>query len=124
MSPFAKSTLGFAAGRIAYAVAVVVAPKQAAGPWLGDAAQRGGGRVASRGLVARDAFLAVGAAVAALNDQPVRPWLVACIASDVADITATLADREQLPSHAALGTVLVAGAAAAGGARLFAAAER
>jgi hypothetical protein len=124
MSPFAKTSVRFATARIAYAVAVVVAPKHAATPWLGEVAERGGGRVAARGLVARDAFLAAGVAIAALRDQPVRPWLAACIASDLADITATLTDRDELPRYAAVGTVAVAGAAAVGGAALFFSAER
>lgn len=115
--------LGFAAARIAYAAALIVAPKAAGGPWLGDAVERGGGRVAARALVARDALIATGAGVGALRGQPVRPWLAACVASDFADIAATLADRSALPSRAPLGTVVLAGAAAAAGAALYATAD-
>jgi hypothetical protein len=116
-------TLAFVAGRVAYAVAVIAAPKQAAGPWLGEAAERGGGRVGARGLVARDALIAIGLGVAARRGQPTRPWLATLVASDLSDIAATVADRANLPQHSAPATVVVAGAAALAGAALYRAAD-
>jgi hypothetical protein len=116
--------LGFAASRVAYAVAVAVAPSRAAGVWLGKEVESGGTRVAARALVARDAYLAVGLADAARRGGATRPWLAALIASDLSDIAATLADRKRLPKQAGPGTVIVAGSAAAMGAALFAAAEK
>ncbi len=116
-------TIGFAAARIAYAAAVIVAPEKAAGPWLGEAVESGGGRVAARALVARDALIAVGFGIAAARGEPVRPWLAAVVASDVADIASTLADRDHLPEHSAPGTVVLAGAAAVVGIALYRAAD-
>ena len=92
-------TIGFAAARVAYAGAVIAAPRAAAGPWLGGAVEGGGGRVAARALVARDAIISAGVAVAARREAAVRPWLAACVASDLADIAATLADRDDLPDR-------------------------
>lgn len=119
MSSPRKLTIAFAAGRIAYAAAGIAAPKQAAGPWLGAAAERGGGRVATRALLARDAFLSAGAAVAAVRDESPRGWLAALIASDLSDIAATLADRGELPERGAPGTVAIAGAGALLGIALY-----
>jgi len=116
-------TIGFAAARIAYAAAVIAAPEKAAGPWLGEAVESGGGRVAARALVARDALIAVGIGIAAARRVPVRPWLAAAVAGDVADIASTLADRDQLPDHSAPGTVVIAGAAAVVGIALYRAAD-
>lgn len=115
--------IGFAIGRVAYAVAVVAAPGPAASPWLGKEVESGGTRVAARALVARDAFLAIGLADAARRGGATRPWLAALIASDLSDIAATLVDRKNLPKQAGPGTVVVAGAAAAIGAALFASAD-
>jgi hypothetical protein len=116
-------TIGFAATRIAYAAAVVIAPEKAAGPWLGEAVESGGGRAAVRALVARDALLSAGFGIAAACGEPVRPWLAAVVASDVADIASTLADRDHLPEHSAPGTVVLAGAAAVIGIALYCAAD-
>ncbi len=117
------SLLGFAASRVAYAVAVVVAPGPTASVWLGDEVKGGGTRVAARALVARDAFLAIGLADASRRGAATRPWLAALIASDLSDIASTLADRKRLPKQAGPGVVVVAGAAAAIGAAFFAAAD-
>ncbi len=117
------SPIGFAVGRVAYAAAVIAAPGPAAGMWLGKEVEGGGTRVAARALVARDAFLAIGLADAARRGGATRPWLAALIASDLTDIASTLADRDRLPKQAAPGTVIVAGAAAAIGVALFAAAD-
>ena len=118
MSTARKLAVGFAAARIAYSAALTVAPGRAAGPWLGSAVERGGGRVAARALVARDALISAGFGIAALRGTPARPWLAACVVSDLADIAATLADREHLPDGSAAGTVALAGGAALAGAAL------
>jgi hypothetical protein len=124
MNTVGKLAVAFAAGRVAYAAALIVAPRRAGGPWLGDALERGGGRVAARALVARDALLALGLADAAVRGNSIRPWAAALVASDLTDIAATLADRDELPDQAAVGTVAVAGSAALAGAALLASSER
>ncbi len=123
MSTERRLTIGFAIGRIAYSAALIIAPGKAGGPWLGEAAERGGGRVAARALVARDALISAGLGFAAWRGEPMRPWLAALVASDLADIGSTLADRDHLPRHSAPGTVVLAGAAAIAGAALHRAAD-
>ncbi len=118
-----RLAIGFALGRVAYAAALIAAPGKVGGPWLGDAAERGGGRVAARALAARDGLISVGLGVAGAGERPIRPWLAALLASDLADIAATLADRGDLPKRSVPGTVVLAGAAAVAGAALLRTAE-
>lgn len=123
MSSTRRLIVGFGVARIAYAAAMIVAPRAAGKPWLGDAMDSAGGRVAARTMVARDAILSAGAAGAALREGAARPWLVALALSDAADIAATLADADGLPDKAAIGTVALAGTAALSGAALARVAE-
>jgi hypothetical protein len=118
-----KTVIGFALGRIAFGVGLVAAPDRVASGWVGADAERPGAKVAIRGLGARDIALAVGAALAAHRGEAVRPWLIGCVACDLGDIGATLAGGDSLPARGRWGTVALAGAAAALGAALAAAAE-
>jgi len=103
---------------------LVAATRRAGRPWLGDAVDLSGGRVAARALVARDALISVGLTAAALREEPTRPWLAALIASDVADLVATIADSDDLPERAVPGTIALAGSAALAGAALYRTADR
>ncbi len=123
MPKLKQLAIGFGVSRIAYAVALLFAPGRAAGPWLGSAAESGGGRVAARALAVRDGALGAGLAIAAASGSSIRPWAVGCAVSDVVDITSTLIDRESLPPRSAPATVAVAGLACAGGAALAIAAD-
>jgi hypothetical protein len=123
MNDTQKLAVAFGASRIAYAVALLAVPGKAAGPWLGGAVASGGGRVAARALAIRDGALGAGVVAAALAGAPLRPWLIACAVSDAVDLTATVIDRDALPERSAPATVVVAGAAAAGGVALAAKAE-
>ncbi len=116
-----KLAFSFGVSRIAYAVALLVVPGRAAGPWLGTAVESGGGRVAARALAVRDGALGAGVALAAASGGPMRPLLGACAVSDLVDMTATVLDRDSLPARSAPATVVVAGAAAAAGIALAAA---
>ena len=114
--------VGYSGLRIAYAVALIVAPGRTARPWVGENAGRAASAIALRGLAARDLALAVGALAAELSGAPARPWLAACAAGDVADLAATLvAEGDGLPARAKPGTVAVAGAFGAAGVGLAAA---
>jgi hypothetical protein len=104
-----QATMPFALGRIAFGAGLLAAPERVAAGWLPGDAARAGTKVAVRGLGARDVALAAGVALAARK----RPWLIACLACDLADIAATLAAGEALPARARWGTVALAGAAAA-----------
>jgi hypothetical protein len=110
--------IGFGASRIAYALALIAAPARAGGPWLGAATESGGGRVAARALAIRDGALGAGVALAAMHGGNTRPWLAACVASDLVDMTATWAERRALPERSGPATVAVAGGMAAWGAAL------
>ncbi len=115
-----KLAVAFGVSRIAYAAALLATPGRAAKPWLGEAAESGGGRVATRALAIRDGALGAGVALSVLADDSARPWLAACVVSDIVDLSATLIDRDRLPSRAAPGTVAVAGGMAAAGVALAA----
>lgn len=125
MDAIRTTTALFAAGRIAFGVGLIAAPERVAGAWLGPDASRGPVKIAIRGLGARDVALSLG--MLATLDDPDRlaPWLALTIGSDLSDMTATLAAPSgSLPDNARWGTVALAGAAAAAGAALLAAAKR
>jgi hypothetical protein len=111
MKRAAAAVLGF---RVAYGVALLVAPgKVAGGRWLGPGARGPAATVALRGLGAREVAVH-GIALAALaRGAAVRPWLAASIAGDLADIGAAFASRDGLPDGSAAATAVVAGASGA-----------
>ena len=111
-------TVVFGFSRIAYAAALIASPDHAAGPWLGAATTSGGGRVAARALAVRDGALGAGVVAAASTGNQAKPWLVACIASDIVDMTSTWLERDALPKRSGPATLVVAGAAAAAGVAL------
>lgn len=123
MENLQKYSIAFGACRIAYAVALLAAPERAASPWLGPATQGGGARVAARALAVRDGALGAGVLGAALTGSAARPWLVACVVSDLVDATATWLERDALPERSGPATLVVAGGAAAAGAALALAAD-
>jgi hypothetical protein len=118
-----KSVVGFALGRIAFGLGLIAVPERVASSWLGADAERPAAQVAIRALGARDIALAAGAAIAARRGEPVRPWLIGCAACDLTDLGATLAAGEAIPPRGRWGTVALAGAAAAFGIALAAAAD-
>ena len=119
-----KAAVAFAAGRIAFGVGLLAAPQRVAKGWLAGDAQRPPTQVAVRGLGARDVALAAGVVLAAREGTPLRPWLVGCLACDLADIASTLAAGSALPARARWGTVALAGGAAVAGAALTVRVER
>ncbi len=100
----------YAGARIAYGAALVADPRRTARNWLGDGLDHGSARVGARALGARDALLSAGLMQAHRREHDAFPWLVSLAASDLVDIGATVADRRDLPAHAAPATALVAGA--------------
>ena len=109
--------------RVAYGAALVVAPGRLTRTWLGPAGEQGATKVGVRGLGAREVLLHLGALGAALRGAPLRPWLAASIAGDVADITSTAAARREIPDQAPLATLVVAGGSALVSAGLAAASD-
>lgn len=123
MSSSRLLTLGVLGFRIAYGAALIAVPSHVTRRWLGDTAQRPGGRVALGALGAREVVLHVAGLRAALTGAPVRPWLAASIGGDLTDIAVTTAARSGLPDHAAPATAAVAGASALLSAALVAIAD-
>jgi hypothetical protein len=114
-------TLAFAIGRIGFGAGLAGPPSALATRWIGADAKRRPVQVAVRGLAARDVALAAGVVHAVGGSGSTRPWLAACVGSDLADIAASLAAGDSLPPNARWGTVALAGASAAAGAALLAA---
>jgi hypothetical protein len=103
------------AGRVVIGVALCASPG-VAGPWIGEAAGTRGGRVAVRGLGARDAALGLGTLTAASQPEQLRRWLIASAASDAVDFAATLVGPRtpgRTPVLALAAGALVAGLGAA-----------
>jgi hypothetical protein len=100
--------------RVAYGAALLIAPGKVAGNrWLGPGAHDPAATVALRGLGARE--IAVhGIALAELaRNNPIRPYLAASIAGDLADIAAAFASRDGLPANSPTATATAAGGSAA-----------
>jgi hypothetical protein len=105
-----------AASRIALGVAVLVVPEKVTAGWLGKGhAERPVVRDLARSLGARD--LALGFATLQTLDDPVTGPRVqaACAVVDSVDVLATVAARADLPRRGVIGTVAIAGVAAAAG---------
>ncbi len=110
-APSRTATLAVLTLRVAYGAALIAAPGRLTRRWLGPAVAQPATQVALRGLGAREVALHGLAIAAALRGAPVRPYLAASIAGDLADIGATLAGRG-LPEGSAPATVVVAGGSA------------
>jgi hypothetical protein len=101
-----------AALRMAYGAALAVAPARTARGWLGEDSGRPEAVVALRCLGAREVVIHAGAAAAAYRAGAVRPWLLASIGGDCADIASTFAGGSHLPEGAPVKTAAVAGGSA------------
>jgi hypothetical protein len=99
--------------RIAYGLGLVAAPARLTRSWLGPAGAQPATQVPVRGLGAREIALHGAALAAALGGAPLRPWLAASLAGDLADIASTAVAGAALPAGAVPKTAAVAGASAA-----------
>lgn len=107
-----------ALGRIAFGAALIVAPGAVAGPWVGDPAERAGGRVLAVSMGARDLALGVGQLRAVGRSGGAAAWIRAGVLADTADLVATLRERDALPAVSVPGVAALAAASAALGAWL------
>jgi hypothetical protein len=115
MSPRQAAAM-LAVGRAALGMAVLVAPERVTTGWLGsEHASQPVVQDLARSLGARDVALAV--ATLRTLDDPVAGARVqaACAAVDTVDALATILARKALPPTGVLGTVAIAGGAAAAG---------
>jgi hypothetical protein len=105
-----------AAGRAALGVAVLAAPEQVVGRWLGrEQAAKPVILDLARSLGARDLALGI-ATLQTLEDPIIGPRVQAlCAVVDGVDVLATIIARRELPTSGVLGTVAIAGAAAGAG---------
>src|SRR3954452_11392555 len=109
MSRGRAAAVAVAGLRMAYGVALAVAPGAVGSRWIGRDARRRPAGVALRALGVRDAALQAGALAAARRGEPVRPWLLAAIAGDVTDMAATAGATGDVPDDAPRKTLVVAG---------------
>jgi hypothetical protein len=104
-----------AAGRIVLGTALAVAPGIAARGWIGSDASRPATQVVAVGMGARDLAIGLGVAGALRAGRGARPWLLAGVVADAADLAATLRARDALPAIGVVGvSALAAGSAAVG----------
>ncbi len=104
-----------AAGRVAFGLAFLMAPRKAAHAWIGDDVDRKPVELLVRAVGARDVVLGAGGMLAVATGQPVRPWLRAGVGADAADALTTGLYLRHLPLQGALATLaLTAGATYAG----------
>jgi hypothetical protein len=100
--------------RVAYGVALLVAPGKVAGNrWLGPGARQPAASVALRGLGVREVAVHAIALARLAREEPIRPFLAASIAGDIADIGAAVISRQGLPDGSPAATAAVAGGSAA-----------
>ena len=118
------ATLTLLGLRVVYGAGLIVAPERLTLRWLGPAAGAPPTQVPLRGMGAREIVVHGAAIAAALNDLPLRPFLAASAAGDLADILATVAGRDGLPKGSAPATLAVAGGSALLTAALAAAVDR
>jgi hypothetical protein len=105
-----------AVGRAALGVAVLAAPKRVTAGWLGpEHASQPVVQDLARSLGARDVALGL-ATLWTLDDHVAGARVqTACAAVDTVDALATFLARKALPPAGVLGTVVIAGGAAAAG---------
>jgi hypothetical protein len=106
-----------ALGRIAFGAGLVLAPAAVAGAWVGEPADRPGGRVLAIAMGARDLAIGVGT-FRAVGRGGASSWLRAGMLADAADLVATLRSRDDIPAPAVPATVVIAAASVVLGAWL------
>jgi len=113
MSSFPRiATIAVLGLRVVYGVALIAAPGRLSRRWLGPDGERPPTQVALRGLGAREILVHGAALFSTVRGRPVRGYLAASVAGDLADIAATAAGRKGLPAGALPATAAVAGGSA------------
>ena len=103
-----------ALNRVAFGVGYLIAPERTGTGWIGGAARDDATKVFTRALGARDLALGLGALRALAGHRPdARLWFAAHTIADGADLAATLAAREALPSRGYHFALAMAGASTA-----------
>lgn len=108
--------MAMGAGRAAFGVAMLLAPRMVGRSWVGEAADGPGGKTLVRAVAVRDLALGAGMLVALQRERPVRGWIEAGVVADLGDTAATLLAFGQLPPLGRMVTLLLAGGSAVAGA--------
>jgi hypothetical protein len=109
-----------AVGRLGLGLIMLVAPDKVGKPWIGAAAEDGGGQTVIRGLAARDCALALGQLNAVRTGTGLREWSAAAALADTGDAVAGAIAGGSIPRNGRLGVLAVASGAAVAGAWLTA----
>jgi hypothetical protein len=109
-------TLGWL--RVGLGTALFLAPRTFARLWLGERDLDASAHLAMRSLGARDLVLGAGLLIAMERGAPVRGWVEAGAAVDMADVLTSLREWDEFPSWRVLGTLVSAGTAAVVGLRI------
>jgi hypothetical protein len=117
MSPRRAAQL-LSAGRVAFGLGLLVAPRLVGRGWLGEAVERPSVQAVLRALGVRDAVIGF-IALHTLDHPEIGPrWLRTAAACDAVDAAATLAAAGDLPATGVAGTAVLAGGVAVAGVAL------
>ncbi|MDP9022491.1 MAG: hypothetical protein M3N57_07315 [Actinomycetota bacterium] len=97
--------------RVAIGAGLLLAPRLAAGPWIGADAARPGTKTMTRAAGARDLAIGVGTLLARRHGRSARGWLEAAALVDAADAAATLLAWRELPRAGRWAALVMAGTA-------------
>jgi hypothetical protein len=105
----------YAAGRLLFGVAALVAPGTAGRILAGDGGAAPDAQAFLRGMGGREIGLGLGLLAMVRADGPIKPWLIAALLADSSDIAGIAgAWRHLAPSKRLLGLGTAGGAAAIG----------
>lgn len=104
-----------AAGRVAFGVGMLVAPRAVGRAWVGDDGDRPGASALVRALGVRDLVLGLIALHTVDHPQVGPRYQRTMVVCDAVDLLATVAVRDHVPATSVAGTALFAGAGVAGG---------
>lgn len=110
-----QTVRNLAIGRIAFGAAMILLPRFVGTRWVGPDGAASGAKVITRGLGARDLALGVLTLEAVDDDRPVDRLIELGVFCDAVDAVSTLVAGGSVPFARRIGTVLVAGGAAAVG---------
>ena len=116
MLPDARTlTRWHALGRVAMGTALTVAPARVGSAWIGAQGRRPGVQVLTAAMGARDLGIGAGIVHALQRGADARPWVLAGVLADAADLAGTLRARRHLPPLSAAGvTAMAAGSTVLG----------
>lgn len=109
-----RAVRALGAGRAAFGVGMLAAPRLTGRGWIGDDADRPGAQVVIRALGVRDLILGLLTLHVAHRPGVGYRTVATCAAADLVDFGATFAARKHLPSAAA-GVMALAGGATVSG---------